>query len=135
MNKCPKVRNKNKSPLKYIYLLEELKIRPSSKKAFLILLSVMGIFSSAYWYLGITPTPELDTAVAIAPDAQLSYQIQSYTSSVMGGERTYGVSLPPNYGQNPQQRYPVIFLLHGGNGRPTDWFEKGLALPVIEQLY
>ncbi len=135
MKKRYKVRKRNTSPLRYIYKFEELKVSQSSKKVFLILLSVLGMVSSIYWYLGMPPTPKLDTAVAIAPDVQLSYQIQSYTSSVMGGERTYGICLPPNYGQNPQQRYPVIFLLHGGNGRPTDWFQKGLALPVIEQLY
>jgi enterochelin esterase-like enzyme len=53
----------------------------------------------------------------------------------MGRERTYGVSLPPDYQQSPQKRYPVIFLLHGGNGKPTDWFKKGVALSVVEKLY
>jgi enterochelin esterase-like enzyme len=55
----------------------------------------------------------------------------------MAGERSYGVSLPPGYAQNPQQRYPVIFLLHGGHGDPTDWWlpGKGNALPVLQALY
>lgn len=66
----------------------------------------------------------------------LAYKLESYNSQVLGANRTYGVSLPPNYEQNPQERYPVIFLLHGGHGGPTDWFDKkGSALTTLQQLY
>ncbi|MGF1935446.1 MAG: alpha/beta hydrolase [Nostoc sp. ChiQUE02] len=67
----------------------------------------------------------------------LTYKIEIYDSHVMGVIRTYGVSLPPGYEQNPKQSYPVIFLLHGGHGNPTDWFiqNKGQALKTVEQLY
>ncbi|MEH2244626.1 alpha/beta hydrolase [Nostoc sp.] len=67
----------------------------------------------------------------------LTYKIETYDSQVMGASRTYGVSLPPGYKQNLKQSYPVIFLLHGGHGYPTDWFiqSKGQALKTIEQLY
>lgn len=67
----------------------------------------------------------------------LSYQLETYNSQVMGGSRTYGICLPPGYTQNPNQRYPVIFLLHGGHGDPTDWFnpKKGSALTTLQQLY
>ncbi|MEH2222874.1 alpha/beta hydrolase [Nostoc sp.] len=67
----------------------------------------------------------------------LTYKIENYDSQAMGASRTYGVSLPPGYEQNPKQRYPVIFLLHGGHGNPSDWFiqNKGQALKTVEQLY
>ncbi|MEH1858911.1 MAG: alpha/beta hydrolase-fold protein [Nostoc sp.] len=67
----------------------------------------------------------------------LTYKIETYDSQAMGASRTYGVSLPPGYEQNSKQRYPVIFLLHGGHGNPTDWFiqNKGQALKTVEQLY
>ncbi|MEH2070483.1 MAG: alpha/beta hydrolase-fold protein [Nostoc sp.] len=67
----------------------------------------------------------------------LSYKIETYDSQVMGGSRTYGVSLPPGYQQNPKQSYPVIFLLHGGHGDPTAWFaeNKGQAIKTLKQLY
>ncbi|ARV58289.1 esterase [Nostocales cyanobacterium HT-58-2] len=67
----------------------------------------------------------------------LTYTTETYNSQVMGGSRTYGVALPPGYEQNLNQRYPVIFLLHGGHGNHKDWFEKkkGNALTVLEQLY
>ncbi|AVH72522.1 alpha/beta hydrolase [Nostoc sp. 'Lobaria pulmonaria (5183) cyanobiont'] len=67
----------------------------------------------------------------------LTYKIETYDSKVMGASRTYGVSLPPGYEQNSKQRYPVIFLLHGGHGDPSSWFiqNKGQALKTVEQLY
>ncbi|MEH2214749.1 alpha/beta hydrolase [Nostoc sp.] len=67
----------------------------------------------------------------------LTYKIETYDSQAMGASRTYGVSLPPGYEQNPKQRYSVIFLLHGGHGNPSDWFiqNKGQALKTVEQLY
>ncbi len=66
----------------------------------------------------------------------LSYKLETYNSQVMGEIRTYGVSLPPGYVENPTQRYPVIFLLHGGHGNPQDWFaKKGQALNTLQKLY
>ncbi|WP_138501492.1 alpha/beta hydrolase [Nostoc sp. PA-18-2419] len=67
----------------------------------------------------------------------LSYKIETYNSQVMGGSRTYGVSLPPGYQQNPKRSYPVIFLLHGGHGDPTAWFaeNKGQAVKTLQELY
>ncbi|MEH2239296.1 alpha/beta hydrolase [Nostoc sp.] len=88
---------------------------------------------------------DLQTKVSLVPlqpnakdlATPLSYKIETYNSQVMGASRTYGVSLPPGYEQNPKQSYPVIFLLHGGHGKPTDWFiqSKGQALKTVEQLY
>jgi enterochelin esterase-like enzyme len=81
--------------------------------------------------------PPLNPTPAGISNAPLSYKIETYNSKVMGGRRTYGVALPPGYEQDPTQRYPVIFLLHGGHGYPTSWFEnqKGAVLPTIERLY
>lgn len=72
-----------------------------------------------------------------ATNAPVSYKIETYNSSAMGETRTYGLSLPPDYEHNTKQRYPVIFLLHGGHGTPTDWFnpEKGAASETLQQLY
>jgi enterochelin esterase-like enzyme len=67
--------------------------------------------------------------------SKLNYQIESYRSEVFGNDRTYGIVLPPEYEQQPQAQYPVVFLLHGGHGDPTAWFIKGKALNVIESLY
>lgn len=76
-------------------------------------------------------------ASAVTTKTPLSYKIETYNSSAIGGKRSYGISLPPGYNENPQQRYPVIFLLHGGSGGPKSWFEKekGSALDTIQKLY
>lgn len=77
--------------------------------------------------------PQPSASVLATP---LTYKMETYDSEAMGGSRTYGVSLPPDYEQNPNQRYPVIFLLHGGHGNPNDWFaKKGGALITLQKLY
>ena len=74
---------------------------------------------------------------AVTNEQPLSYKIETYNSKVMRGQRTYGVALPPGYEDSSTQRYPVIFLLHGGHGEPKDWFspQKGAALETLQQLY
>lgn len=37
------------------------------------------------------------------------------------------VYLPPGYGQNPEQRYPTLYLLHGLNFDEGQWKDLGLA--------
>ena len=139
MKNLSNVRRRQKdSPLKYLLKIDKSGVTSKTKMRFLILtcvLCLLGLLSPVCWYVFSSDVPQIDGPQAIAQDTNLSYQITTYNSQVMGGERTYGVSLPPGYAQNPQQRYPVVFLLHGGNGQPTDWFKKGVALPVIQQLY
>jgi enterochelin esterase-like enzyme len=139
MKKRSKARRRRKdSPLKYLLKIDKSGVTSRTKMRFLILtcvLCLVGILSPICWYVFGPDVPQLDGPQAIAQDTNLSYQITAYNSQVMGGERTYGVCLPPGYAQNPQQRYPVIFLLHGGHGDPTDWFKKGAALSVIQQVY
>lgn len=86
--------------------------------------------------LQTTPSPLPSQPNASVP-TPLSYKIETYNSQIMGANRTYGVSLPPDYEQNPKRSYPVIFLLHGGHGNATDWFveNKGQALKTLKQLY
>ncbi|PAX59523.1 alpha/beta hydrolase [Brunnivagina elsteri] len=83
--------------------------------------------------LNATLPPQPKSSDLITP---LTYKLETYTSLAMGGTRTYGISLPPGYDQNPRQQYPVIFLLHGGHGNPKDWFDKkGDALTTLQKLY
>jgi len=62
-------------------------------------------------------------------------QYVTYPSAVLGSDRTYGLVLPPGYDQHPNQRYPVIFMLHGGHGQASDWLEKGNAAETLQLLY
>ena len=38
-----------------------------------------------------------------------------------GSTRTIPVYLPPGYDANPEQRYPVVFFLHGFSGSGMQW--------------
>jgi len=50
------------------------------------------------------------------------------------------ILLPDGYGDDPQRRYPVLYLFHGTSGRPSDWINFGNAeqttagLPLIVVL-
>ena len=84
------------------------------------------------------PTVTSDGAAASqAAIEPLSSQIETYTSTALNSQRRYGLVLPPDYDQNPDQRYPVIFLLHGGHGTETDWLNphNGDAVSALTQLY
>ena len=80
---------------------------------------------------------QLEQTSDTVAEVSLNYKLESFNSRVMRGRRTYGVVLPPGYEENPTQRYPVIFLLHGGHGTPTSWFEKekGSAVTTLQKLY
>ncbi len=67
----------------------------------------------------------------------IAYRLETYHSGLMGSQRSYGVVLPPGYSEHPNQRYPVIFLLHGGHGGPLDWLqpEKGDVTSTLQSLY
>jgi enterochelin esterase-like enzyme len=43
------------------------------------------------------------------------------------GASTALVYLPPQYFTEPQQRFPVVYLLHGSPGTPADWIRAGGA--------
>ncbi len=40
-------------------------------------------------------------------------------------KRTVAVYLPPSYGDSPERRYPVLYLLHGIGGTHQDWVGSG----------
>jgi enterochelin esterase-like enzyme len=89
-----------------------------------------------YWYVFVDGTPQLDGPDATAAEpTSLSYTLERFNSQALAMPRTYGVILPRGYLRHPRQRYPVIFLLHGGHGDATDWYKKAAALPVIQSLY
>lgn len=53
-------------------------------------------------------------------------------SSVLGESKTYTIYLPDGY-ETGNERYPVLYLLHGSWGTDRDWTEKG-ALGEIADL-
>jgi S-formylglutathione hydrolase FrmB len=65
------------------------------------------------------------TAQAGAKQQDRRVQTIQFESKMVGKTLPYNVLLPVGYNQpaNRAKRYPVLYLLHGGNGHYTDWLE------------
>lgn len=98
-----------------------------------LFLALLG--SAGYWYVFIAQAPPLDPPPTKDPSGRLSFEIKTFSSKAMGETRRYGVILPPRYQENPQKRYPVIFMLHGGHDNERAWVDKIGILPVLDRLY
>jgi enterochelin esterase-like enzyme len=97
---------------------------------------VFGILgATSYWYVFVAGAPQLDASPPITQEAGMAFQMESFPSKALGGVRQYGLILPPGYAQNPHQRYPVIFLLHGGHDNARAWADKYGLIPNLSQLY
>lgn len=47
-------------------------------------------------------------------------------------DREVAIYLPPNYAKDTQQRYPVLYLLHGYTGNDRGWMDPGyVGLPAM----
>jgi len=72
-------------------------------------------------------------AVAQMP-AMGKVEYKTMPSKILNQDREYAVYLPKSYSTNPEKKYPVLYLLHGGGGSHTDWPEKGRLTDVINPL-
>jgi enterochelin esterase-like enzyme len=57
-----------------------------------------------------------------------------YDSKVTGSWRHALVYLPPDYDAQPKQRYPVLYLQHGGGEDETGWIRQGHANFILDNL-
>ena len=57
-----------------------------------------------------------------------------YNSKVTGHWRHALVYLPPNYDTQTKQRYPVLYLQHGGGEDETGWIRQGRANFILDNL-
>jgi len=57
-----------------------------------------------------------------------------YESKSLGFVRRATVYVPAEYDQNPQKRYPVLYLLHGANNDETTWTRQGRANLILDNL-
>jgi para-nitrobenzyl esterase len=60
-------------------------------------------------------------------------RIAWYPSSTLGGERRLHVYTPPGYDQSTD-RYPVLYLLHGGGDEDSGWSTVGRAGFITDNL-
>ncbi|KAF3890197.1 MULTISPECIES: alpha/beta hydrolase [Nostocales] len=104
-------------------------------KVFIGVVSSFAILTAAgYWYVFILGAPQLDPPQEQG-DTGLKFQLQTFNSQAMGTARQFGLILPPDYHKNPQKRYPVIFLLHGGHDDARAYYDKYAVSNVLHQLY
>jgi enterochelin esterase-like enzyme len=57
-----------------------------------------------------------------------------YHSSVTGTWRPAFVYTPPGYDSHPNERYPVLYLQHGGGENETGWIRQGRANFIVDNL-
>lgn len=57
-----------------------------------------------------------------------------YNSKVTGSWRHALVYLPPQYDTSPKDRYPVLYLQHGGGENETGWIRQGHANFILDNL-
>ena len=57
-----------------------------------------------------------------------------YYSAVCGEWRQMYVYTPAGYEQNPDKRYPVLYLQHGGGEDETGWIYQGFADVILDNL-
>ena len=49
-------------------------------------------------------------------------------------QRRLSVYLPAEYKQNPQKRYPVLYLLHGTGGDELAWLGMGRLAQIMDNM-
>lgn len=57
-----------------------------------------------------------------------------YNSKLTGQWRQVFVYVPPDYDAHPQQRYPVLYLRHGGGEDETGWVKQGHVSFILDNL-
>lgn len=100
---------------------------------------------------GNTPRPHMPRAITLAVDDVAAFPAPpagfdherpgigrgtvvafDYASAVTGRQRTARVYLPPGY--SAQQRYPVLYLLHGIGGNQDEWRGYVRAHTILDNL-
>ena len=61
-------------------------------------------------------------------------EYKTMPSKILSQDREYAIYLPKSYSTNPDKKYPVLYLLHGGGGSHKDWPEQGRLSGVANQL-
>ena len=57
-----------------------------------------------------------------------------YNSKSNGVIRELNVYTPPGYDDDPQRRFPVVYLLHGANNDHYSWYRYGRANDILDNL-
>ena len=77
--------------------------------------------------------PELGWAETLSDVSRLSVETHVFHSETLNRDTPYYVYLPPDYQTHPNQRYPVLYMLHGMSGTNAEWLQYGL-LRTADQM-
>src|SRR5262245_45686751 len=73
----------------------------------------------------LVPAPALAQALPV--------KTIEFDSPAVGRKMKYNIVLPASYEQSKEQRYPVLYLLHGLTGNYTNW--AGMGVPAYARAY
>lgn len=74
--------------------------------------------------------PRFDEQYALGGDIH----ILNYTSTPMNLFRNVWVYVPLEYYDNPDKKYPVLYLRHGGGDAESSWVKDGRAAVIMDNL-
>ena len=57
-----------------------------------------------------------------------------YKSEITGRARTCWVYTPPSYSEDPEKRYPVLYMHHGGGSEATCWFWQARMNLILDNM-
>lgn len=77
------------------------------------------------------PVPAAVSTVVPGPRGAVEHVIPDSSFGVYGD---YSVYLPPGYGEDPQRRYPVVYLLHGGSDSDSFFLELGVRQDMDDAI-
>lgn len=60
--------------------------------------------------------------------------MEQYKSQINGRYRACWVYTPPSYPNDPDKRYPVLYIQHGGGENETGWFWQGKLNYILDNL-
>jgi enterochelin esterase-like enzyme len=69
--------------------------------------------------------------VATFPQESRVMEGLTLKSQILKKEMKYSLYLPAGY-ETSQRRYPVLYLLHGGNGDHSDWIQMGNMQAILD---
>ncbi len=74
------------------------------------------------------------SAGQIAPSDSSRILYVNFHSDILNADREYTVYLPAGYGKDTEQRYPVLYLLHGMLDDNKCWVVRGQLKSVADEL-
>ncbi len=102
------------------------------KQILVVLLSVIFFSLDAFTQMDVGPAPEgYDIYRNSIPHGTIDSI--TYKSKTVGNERKALVYTPPGYSRD--EKYPVLYLLHGIGGDEKEWLRGGQPQVILDNLY